>query len=65
MESLLIMENKMREFAEVYLDLTRTIKALHNAKLKQDHVNAYLISCDVTDLSQELEDVLQKDANIQ
>jgi hypothetical protein len=55
----------MREFAEVYLDLTRTIKALHTAKLKQDHVNAYLISCDVTDLSQELEDVLQKDANIQ
>lgn len=55
----------MREFAEVYLDLNRAIKALHNAKLKQDHVNAYLIGCDVTDLAQELEDVLQRDANIQ
>ena len=55
----------MREFAEVYLDLTRAIKRLHETKLKQDHVNAYLISCDVTDLAQELEDVLQRDANIQ
>lgn len=55
----------MREFAEVYLDLTRAIKKLHIAKLKQDHVNAYLISCDVTDFAQELEDVLQQDANIQ
>ena len=55
----------MREFAEVYLDLTRAIKRLHEDKLKQDHVNAYLISCDVTYLYQELEDVLQRDANIQ
>ena len=55
----------MREFAEVYLELNRSIKALHTAKLKQDHVNANLISCDVTDLAQELEDVLQRDANIQ
>ena len=54
----------MREFAEVYLDLTRAIKRLHEPKLKQDHVNAYLISCDVTDLAQALEDVLQRDANI-
>lgn len=65
MVNLLTMENKMREFAEVYLDLTRAIKKLHTAKLKQDHVNAYLISCDVTDFAQELEDVLQRDANIQ
>lgn len=55
----------MREFDEIYLDLTRAIKQLHEVKLKQDHVNAYLISCDVTDLSQELEDVLQQNANIQ
>ena len=55
----------MRDFAEVMLELTRAIKKLHTAKLKQDHVQAYLISCDVTELSQELEDVLQKDANIQ
>ena len=55
----------MREFAEIFLDLNRAIKKLHNAKLKQDHTQAYLISCDVTDLSMELEDVLQQDANIQ
>jgi len=55
----------MREFAEVFLDLNRQIKKLHTAKLKQDHTQAYLISCDVTDLAQELEDVLQNDANIQ
>lgn len=55
----------MREFAEIFLDLNCAIKKLHNAKLKQDHTQAYLISCDVTDLAQELEDVLQHNANIQ
>jgi hypothetical protein len=55
----------MRDFAEVMLELTRAVKNLHTAKLKRDHVQAYLISCDVTELAQELEDVLQKDANIQ
>ena len=65
MVNLLTMENKMRDFAEVMLELSRAVKKVHNAKLKQDHVQAYLISCDVSDLAQELEDVLQKDANIQ
>jgi hypothetical protein len=55
----------MRDFAEVMLELSRAIKKVHNAKLKKDHTEAYLISCDVTDLATELEDVLQKDANIQ
>lgn len=55
----------MRDFAEVFLELNRAIKKLHNVKLKQDDTQAYLISCDVTDLAQELEDVLQQDANIQ
>ena len=55
----------MRDFAEVMLELSRAIKKVHNAKLKQDHTQAYLIGCDVTDLAQELEDVLQRDANIQ
>jgi hypothetical protein len=59
------MENKMRDFAEVMLELSRAVKKVHNAKLKQDHTQAYLIGCDVTDLAQELEDVLQNDANIQ
>lgn len=52
-----------REFAEVYLQLNRRIKDLHQRVLSQDHVEAYLIACDVTELAQELEDVLQKEAN--
>lgn len=56
---------EMREFAEVYLQLNRRIKDLHQRVLMKDHVEAYLIACDVTELAQELEDVLQKDANIQ
>ena len=55
----------MREFAEVFLDLTRTIKRVHELKLKNDYTEAYLLSCDITDYAQELEDVMQKDANIQ
>jgi len=55
----------MRGFAEVFLDLTRTVKRVHELKLKNDHTEAYLLSCDVVDLAQELEDILQKDANIQ
>jgi len=65
MVNLLTMGNKMRGFAEVFLDLTRTIKRVHELKLKNDHTEAYLLSCDITDYAQELEDVLQKDANIQ
>jgi len=52
-----------REFAEVYLQLNRRIKDLHHRVLNQEHVEAYLISCDVTELAQELEDILQRDAN--
>jgi len=55
----------MRDFAEVFLDLNRRLKDLHQNVLKQDNVNAYLVSCDVTELAQELEDVLQKNANAQ
>jgi hypothetical protein len=55
----------MRGFAEVFLDITRTVKRVHELKLKNDHTEAYLLSCDVVDLAQELEDILQKDANIQ
>ena len=55
----------MRGFAEVFLDITRTVKRVHELKLKNYHTEAYLISCDVVDLAQELEDILQKDANIQ
>jgi hypothetical protein len=53
----------MRDFAEVFLDLNRRLKDLHQKVLRQDDVNAYLVSCDITELAQELEDVLQKQAN--
>ena len=55
----------MRDYAEVFLDLTRTIKRVHELKLKNDLSEAYLLSCYITDYAQELEDVLQNDANIQ
>jgi len=65
MDNLLTMENKMRDYAEVFLDITRTMKRVHELKLKNNDTEAYLLSCDVVDYAQELEDVLQKDANIQ
>lgn len=53
----------MREFAEVYLELMKAIKQLHKFVLSQKDVEAYLTSCDVTELAQELEDVLQDKLN--
>lgn len=53
----------MRDFAEVYLELLRRTKDLHNTVMKSDYTAGYLIACDVTDLAQELETVLHKDAN--
>jgi hypothetical protein len=55
----------MRDYAEVFLDITRTMKLVHELKLKNNDTEAYLLSCDVVDYAQELEDTLQKDANIQ
>ena len=54
----------MREFAEVFLDLTRTIKRVHELKLKNDHTEAYLLSCDITDYAQELAFTLCNPINI-
>jgi hypothetical protein len=53
----------MNNFAEIYLQLNRRLKDLHQQILKRNDVEAYLISCDLTELAQELEDVLQKEAN--
>lgn len=55
----------MRDYAEVMLELNRAIKKVHEFSLKKQATEAYLLSCDVTDLAQELEDVLQNNANIQ
>jgi hypothetical protein len=55
----------MRDYAEVMLELNRAIKKVHEFCLKNQATEAYLLSCDVVDYAQELEDTLQKDANIQ
>ena len=53
----------MNNFAELYLQLLRFTKNMHQAVLHKKDVDAYLISCDITELAQELEDLLQKQAN--
>jgi hypothetical protein len=53
----------MRDFAEVYVQLHHRLKDLHHRVLRKDDVEAYLISCDVTELAQELEDILQAESN--
>jgi hypothetical protein len=55
----------LKEYSETYLFLLKTIKQLHQAHLKKDAVNVYLISCSVVDVAQKLEDICQRDANIQ
>jgi hypothetical protein len=53
----------MKDYAEVYLNLVKAVKDVHKYALAKDHVNAYLRSCDATELAQELEDVMQSEAN--
>ena len=53
----------MNNFAELYLQLLQTTKKLHQCVLHKKDVDAYLTACDLTELAQELEDVLQKEAN--
>lgn len=55
----------MKDYAEVYLNLVKAVKDVHQFALKRDYVNGYLRACDATELAQELEDVMQKNANIQ
>lgn len=53
----------MREFSEIYLQLLKTTKKVHQCVLHKKDVDAYLTSCDLTELAQELEDALQREAN--
>ena len=55
----------MRDYADVYIEILQSLKKVHEFSLKNQATEAYLKSCDVVDLAQELEDILQKDANIQ
>lgn len=50
----------MRDYADVLLRLNRKLKQVHELVLKKDSEQAYLFSCDVTELAQELEDILQE-----
>lgn len=53
----------MNNFAELYLQLLNTTKKLHQCVLHKQTIDAYLTACDVTELAQELEDILQKEAH--
>lgn len=54
----------MNDFAELYLQLLSTTKKLHQCVLHKQYTDAYLMACDVTEMAQQLEDVLQKEAHI-
>lgn len=54
----------MNDFAELYLQLLRMTKKMHQCVLHKQNTEAYLVACDVTELAQQLEDVLQKEAHI-
>lgn len=47
----------MKDFSTPYLALQRSIKEFHDATLKGEYQRAYEIAVDITDLSQQLEDI--------
>lgn len=53
----------MNNFAELYLQLLHLTKKMHQCVLHKQNVDAYLTACDVTELAQELEDILQREAH--
>ena len=53
----------MTDFSTPYLALQRSIRDFHNATLKGEYQRAYEISVDITDLSQQLEDIAKGLAN--
>ena len=53
----------MKDYSPKLLELNRLIKQFHNATLKSSWVRAYEISCDITEVAQELEDTAQEIAN--
>ena len=53
----------MTDFSTPYLALQRSIKEFHDATLKGEYQRAYEISMDITDLSQQLEDIAKGLAN--
>jgi hypothetical protein len=47
----------MNDYSTPYLALQRSIREFHDATLKGEYQRAYEISVDITDLSQQLEDI--------
>jgi hypothetical protein len=53
----------MNDFSTPYLALQRSIRDFHDATLKGQYQRAYEIAVDITDLSQQLEDISKGLAN--
>ena len=49
----------MNDFSTPYLALHKLIKDFHNATHKGEYAKAYEISIDITDVSQQLEDIVK------
>jgi hypothetical protein len=47
----------MNDYSTPYLALNKLIKDFHNATLKGEYQRAYEIAVDITDVSQQLEDI--------
>ena len=53
----------MNDFSTPYLALQRLLRDFHTATIKGEFAKAYEISVDITDVSQELEDIAKGLAN--
>lgn len=53
----------MTDFSTPYLVLHRLVRDFHDATLKGEYKRAYEISVDITDVSQQLEDIAKGLAN--
>ena len=55
----------MKDFSPIYLELKQKIKEFHAETLKRNDMKAYALSIKITNIAQELEDVMQANANKQ
>jgi len=50
----------MNDYSGYILKLKSIISDYHQALLKRNYTDAYMIACDITELAQEMEDLSQK-----
>jgi hypothetical protein len=50
----------MTDYADIILKLNSFIKHYHEAVLKEQYTQAYLVACSITEIAQELEDWTSK-----